>query len=83
MTTEFKTIEQREVEIRHLHQRVAELETQKSRHESILEGYRQSEAKFRSLAENSSAGVCIIQDGRCKYANPKWRQYSDTPLMNW
>ena len=71
MTTEFKTMEQLGAEIRRLHQRVAELETQKSGHELILEAYRQSEAKFKSVAENSSAGVCIIQDGRCKYVNPR------------
>ncbi len=71
MTTEFKTMEQLGAEIRRLHQRVAELETQKSGHELILEAYRQSEAKFKSVAENSDAGVCIIQDGIVKYVNPK------------
>ncbi len=71
MTTEFKTMEQLTAEIRHLHQRVAELETWKSPHEWVLEAYRRSEAKFQSLAENSGAGVCIVQDGIVKYVNPK------------
>jgi PAS domain-containing protein len=71
MTAESKTIEQLTAEIRNLRQQVAELETWKSRHEWVLEAYRQSESKFKSLAENSVAGVCIIQDGLFKYANIK------------
>jgi PAS domain S-box-containing protein len=71
MTAESKTIELLTAEIRNLRQRVAELEAWKSRHEWVLEAYKQSESKFKSLAENSVAGVCIIQDGLFKYANAK------------
>ncbi len=67
MTAESKTIEQLTAEIRNLRQQVAELETWKSRHEGVLEAYKQSESKFRCLAEYSVAGVCIIQDGLFKY----------------
>ena len=69
MTTEFKTTEQLTAEIRHLRQRVAELETWKSSHEWVLEANRQSEAKFKSLAENSLTGICVHQDGRLVYVN--------------
>ena len=71
MTAESNTIEQLTAEIRNLRQQVAELETWKGRHEWVLEAYKQSESKFRCLAEYSIAGVCIIQDGLFKYANTK------------
>jgi PAS domain S-box-containing protein len=35
---------------------------------------RESEEKFRKLAENSIVGVYIIQDGVIKYANPKFAE---------
>ena len=72
MTTEFKTMEQLTAEIGHLRQRVAELETWKSRHEWVLEAHRQSEAKFKSLAENSLTGICVHQDGRLVYVNDRF-----------
>ena len=71
MTAKSNTVEQLSEEIRHLRQRVAELETWKSRHEQVMEASRQSEGKFRNLAENAVAGVCIIQDGHFKYANAR------------
>ena len=37
----------------------------------IEEEHRESEAKFRLLAEKSLVGVYLIQDGRFKYVNPK------------
>ena len=45
---------------------------------------RESEAKFRSLAEEDLAGVVIIQDGRLKYVNPAIAQmlgYSREELL--
>lgn len=71
MKAKSESIEQLTAEIQSLRQQVAELETWKSRHKSVLEGYRQSEDKFRYLAENALAGICVIQDGRFKYANAK------------
>ncbi|NIM07285.1 MAG: PAS domain S-box protein, partial [Armatimonadetes bacterium] len=35
------------------------------------EALAEAEAKYRSLVEESLVGVCIIQDGRFKYVNPR------------
>jgi PAS domain S-box-containing protein len=71
MTAKSNTTEQLTAEIGRLRQQIAELETWKSRHESVLEGYGKSEDKFRCLAENALAGIYVIQDGRLKYANAR------------
>ncbi|HEY3321417.1 MAG TPA: PAS domain S-box protein [Planctomycetota bacterium] len=42
--------------------------TERKRSESAL---RESEAKFRALAEHSLVGIYLIQDGKFKYVNPK------------
>ncbi|MHB8171415.1 MAG: PAS domain S-box protein, partial [Thermincolia bacterium] len=46
---------------------IAELTSQKVEHGTVL---MEAEAKFRSLVEESIAGVYIIQDGIFAYANP-------------
>ncbi len=41
---------------------------------------RESEEKFRTLAETSSAAILILQDNRCAYANPASETISGYPL---
>jgi len=41
---------------------------------------RESEEKFRTLAETSSAAILIVQDNRCVYANPAAEIISGYPL---
>ncbi len=71
MTAGSETAEQLKTEVRQLRQRVAELETWKSRHEGAVVASSQSEAQIRNFAENFVAGVCIIKDSYFKYANAK------------
>jgi PAS domain S-box-containing protein len=41
--------------------------TERRRHEESL---RESEEKFRAVAETASAAICILQDGKFQYVNP-------------
>ncbi|MBI4698919.1 MAG: transporter substrate-binding domain-containing protein, partial [Nitrospirae bacterium] len=55
---------------KNLHQEIAE----RKRSEEALQ---LSEVKFRSLAEQSITGTCIIQDGRFIYVNPRLAEILD------
>ncbi|MBF0498154.1 MAG: PAS domain S-box protein, partial [Deltaproteobacteria bacterium] len=37
---------------------------------SMEEALRQSESNYKLLVENSSEGICVLQDGMIRYANP-------------
>jgi len=52
---------------------------------SILEKYRESELKFRSLAEQSMVGIYIVQNGKFIYVNPCFASvfgYTPEELIN-
>jgi diguanylate cyclase (GGDEF)-like protein/PAS domain S-box-containing protein len=51
--------------------RTGELEASLRENEKIQRALRESEARFRGLVSQSLVGICIIEDGRCTYANPK------------
>jgi diguanylate cyclase (GGDEF)-like protein/PAS domain S-box-containing protein len=52
-----------------LRQRTADLETALLEAERINQSLRESEAQFRSMADNSLIGIAIIEDGRHTYTN--------------
>lgn len=51
--------------------RTAELEASLRENGKIQRALRESEARFRGLVSQSLVGICIIEDDRCTYANPK------------
>jgi diguanylate cyclase (GGDEF)-like protein/PAS domain S-box-containing protein len=52
-------------------QRTRDLEASFRENERITRALRESESRFRGLVNQSLAGIAIIEDGRCAYANPK------------
>ena len=71
MKEKYKTKEQLINELAEMRRRIAELEKSETEHKQAEEALRQSENKFRSLAEKSLVGIYLIQDGIFKYVNPK------------
>ena len=68
-----------------LEQRVQELEETESARKKSENELRESEEKFRGIAEISLAGVYIIQDGIFKYVNKKFAEilgYSVEECLN-
>ncbi|MGA9342634.1 MAG: PAS domain S-box protein [Rhodanobacteraceae bacterium] len=55
-----------------LRQRTVELDTALREAERVNESLRESDAKFRSLAQNSLLGISIIVDGKYTYVNPAY-----------
>ncbi|MDL1973165.1 MAG: PAS domain S-box protein [Deltaproteobacteria bacterium] len=60
-----------------MRRRIAELEKSETEHKQAKEALRQSENKFRSLAEKSLVGIYLIQDGIFRYVNPKLAEIFD------
>jgi PAS domain S-box-containing protein len=58
-------------EIAALRKRIVELEEDQTRHRQVEDEFRLSERKLRTFAEQSVAGVYIIQDGRFSYVNQR------------
>jgi PAS domain S-box-containing protein len=52
----------------------AELQAGKEEQASVAEELKQSEAKFRKLAEKSVVGIYLIQDDLLRYVNPKFAE---------
>jgi len=71
MKEKYKTKEQLINELAEMRRRIAELEKSETEHKQAEEALRESENKFRSLAEKSLVGIYLIQDGIFKYVNPK------------
>ena len=71
MKDKYKTKEQLINELAEMRRRIAELEKSETEHKQAEEALRESENKFRSLAEKSLVGIYLIQDGIFKYVNPK------------
>lgn len=71
MKDKYKTKEQLINELAEMRRRIAELEKSETEHKQVEEVLRESENKFRSLAEKSLVGIYLIQDGIFKYVNPK------------
>jgi diguanylate cyclase (GGDEF)-like protein/PAS domain S-box-containing protein len=55
-------------------QRTAELEAALRENEKITRSLRESEAKFRSLVDQSIVGITIVEAGRFSYANAKFAE---------
>jgi len=53
---------------------IAELQVCKEDQESVAGELRQSEEKFRKLAEKSVVGIYLIQDDLLRYVNPKFAE---------
>ena len=54
--------------------RTAELEAALRENEKITRSLRESEAKFRSLVDQSMVGITIVEAGRFSYANAKFAE---------
>jgi PAS domain S-box-containing protein len=52
-------------------------------HKRAEEALRESEAKFRALAEESMIGVSVVQDGRFKYVSSRVSVASRSRSMTW
>jgi len=77
MKDKYKTKEQLINELAEMRRRIAELEKSETEHKQAEEALRQSENKFRSLAEKSLVGIYLIQDGIFRYVNPKLAEIFD------
>ena len=53
---------------------IAELQVCKEDQESVAGELKQSEEKFRKLAEKSVVGIYLIQDDILRYVNPKFAE---------
>ncbi len=69
-----KTVAERTAELSSLNAALMSEITERKKSEEAL---RLSEEKFRSLAEQSITGTCIIQDGRLVYVNPRLAEILD------
>ena len=64
---------------------IAELQSCKEEQESVAGELRESEAKFRTLAEKSVVGIYLIQDDLLRYVNPKFAEifgYEANEMIN-
>ena len=77
MKDKYKTKEQLINELAEMRRRIAELEKSETEHKQAEEALRESENKFRSLAEKSLVGIYLIQDGIFRYVNPKLAEIFD------
>jgi len=59
-------------EIAILRRRISELEHAEAERKRVEDGLRESEGKFRDLAEKAIIGIYLIQDGVLKYANSEF-----------
>ena len=77
MKDKYKTKEQLINELAEMRRRIAELEKSETEHKQAEEALRESENKFRSLAEKSLVGIYLIQDEIFRYVNPKLAEIFD------
>lgn len=56
-----------------------ELKHEIARRTEVEEELRESESRFRALAETTSAAIFIVQDGQIRYANPAARYITGYP----
>jgi len=85
MKDEDKTKSQLINELVKMRQRVTELEASERERKRTEQALRESEEKFRSLAEKSLVGVYLIQNGIFKYINPRLAEifgYTVEELIN-
>jgi len=69
-----KTKEQFFRELAALRRQVAELKRSERQHGKTEEALRESEEKFKNLADRSNTGIYIIQDGLFRYVNTRWAE---------
>jgi PAS domain S-box-containing protein len=75
MQDERKTKAQLIGELEELRKRLAQLESEQREQRLAQEDVEQSEGKFRSLAESTTAQISVIQDNRYVYANQAFLDY--------
>ena len=63
-------------ELKHLRQRVAELEAADANRKQMEEALHESEQKYSTLVENATDGVTIIQNKMIKFANKRMSEMS-------
>jgi PAS domain S-box-containing protein len=75
-----KTKQQLLHELVEMDRRITELEESRRGYEKIVQALRESENKFRDLAEKSIVGIYLIQDWEFKYVNPKFAEIFGYPV---
>jgi PAS domain S-box-containing protein len=66
-----KNVEQLINELSQLRARIAELEASETERVRAEEELQVSEARYRTLVDNANEIVVVVQDGICKFGNPK------------
>ena len=69
-----KTKEELLRQVEEMHRVIAELQACKEDQASVAEELKESEEKFRKLAEKSVVGIYLIQDDLLRYVNPKFAE---------
>ena len=65
--------------IKVLEEKILALEKESADHRQVEASLRQSESLFRTLAEQSFAGIYVVQDGKFKYVNSNAAFYAGLP----
>ena len=85
MKSRNKTEEELLRQVEEMEGAISELQTCRHEQESVAEDLKESEAKFRTLAEKSVVGIYMIQDDLLRYVNPKFAEifgYEPDEMIN-
>ena len=67
-------------ELEQLRQQINQLQASESERLRVLDELRESETRYRALIDNANEIIVVIQDGLCKFANPKTSKFTGYSL---